>query len=163
MFSQEKLESSIKFHITHDILNRSENLNLSPQIMQEFRFQNNEKGFIRQLSNKFLQDEDISYFTNKKADFLTNQDKADKVANKLINYSAELYSDKKNDIFNSITLKEYKQTINNFKETIFNQNNDKITQFDIKDEKTKAVDKMLALRNKFLESNNKNNNKIKIN
>jgi hypothetical protein len=163
MFSQEKMESSIKFHIFQEVLNQSNNLTLSPDAMQAFRFSDTGKGFVKDIANKFVQEDEIDYFKNinfkyeKESDY----DKSMSIVNKLEKHVHKVYSNNKNQLVSSKETNEYKNSMTEFKETIFNQYENKINPFDIKDEKTKAMDKMMALRNKFLEpTNNQIKNKI---
>lgn len=158
MFSTDKLESSIKFHIVHEIINKSKDLNLPLEIMQKFRVESKEHGFVRNLSNQFLQDEDISDFKNTKVDFDKEEDKSIKIANKLLKYSKELYSDKKYDILYNNQLKEYENITKEFKRIIFQQNESKINFFDSKPKKSDVANRMLMIKAKFLDSNKNNNN-----
>jgi len=158
MFSKDKLESSIKFHIAHEIINKSGDLNLPLGTMQKFRIESKEKGFIRKLSNQFIQDEDISNFTNIKVNFDNDPDKAVKISDKLLNYSKDLYSYKKNDIFDNQQLKEYLNITKQLQEIIYQQNENKINSFDSQPKKADIVNRMQVIKTKFLESNKNKNN-----
>lgn len=126
MFSKEKLESSVAFHIVRDILNNSSNEDQKNMSMLLFRKSKVENGFAKEMAKDFFNGEErhLTRFSN-----ISSINEYE--MNELVKYTMKLYSKKSADVFLKRDLEGFDKYIAEFKDAIFSQNRHKINDFDL--------------------------------